>query len=398
MATLMESDDALVAAVVLILALTMCSTCVRWRGAPSSDPEAALDGAGSLLGPYESLHLVPKRGRSQAIIVFVPGNPGHPHFYLQFARTLSERCGVEIVLLGLAGHITSAAAAQLNADDRARTFGIREQVEHVAARTVPHMRRAKRLGVPVCLVGHSIGGWIALEAACVLGAIPMPVMGVGGTRRSTRRQSRRTVSPCRDRESDEALPDADVDLHVLAMMPFLSTAPDECTAAVTEKLRAVNMLGGRFAVLAGGLGALLHRTPRALLRWLLAGEIRSLRPPVGAFVLDEVVHATSLRNMAHLAQSEMNALARPYDFDRAASPLAAARRLHLLYVENDQWAPVAMAHRAAESGVPCDILRDQTGAAPMAHAFSVQREEACGARVTDWCAAWIQRVLELGPR
>lgn len=154
---------------------------------------AVLQGSGSELGPYEIIHASPVDGQPNAVVVFIPGNPGQPAFYSDFATMLSNRLHAEVVVLGLVGHVTRPSLPLLSARERRRGFTIEEQVmrrthapalarvraphrpvvsgltrihahrsqvAHTAARSAVYRDRADALGVPLCVMGHSIGAWL----------------------------------------------------------------------------------------------------------------------------------------------------------------------------------------------------------------------------------------------
>ena len=56
--------------------------------------------------------------------------------------------------------------------DEGRVFSTAQQVLHAAARMEPVASRAEREGVPMVLIGHSIGAYIALEAVLQAGSSP----------------------------------------------------------------------------------------------------------------------------------------------------------------------------------------------------------------------------------
>ena len=93
--------------------------------------------------------------------------------YRTYANLISERLGAHVTLLGLAGHVSMSSSEKLRgtADEGACSARL-SRCSHVAARMEPVASRAEREGVPVVLIGHSIGAYIALEA--VLQAVSSP--------------------------------------------------------------------------------------------------------------------------------------------------------------------------------------------------------------------------------
>merc|ERR1711991_829019 len=113
------------------------------------------------------------------------------------------------------------------------------QVLHVAARMEPVASRAEREGVPMVLIGHSIGAYIALEA--VLQAVSSP-----------------SASP-----------------RILLLTPFLEVPASVEARPVSFgcKQAAIRSLGWLLTEPAGWLGSVLACLPKPVLRQLLAGSI-----------------------------------------------------------------------------------------------------------------------------
>ena len=104
---------------------------------PSPLIDAVLEGSGSQLGPYEVVRASPYDGRPNAVVVFIPGNPGQPAFYSDFATMLSHRLHAEVVVLGLVGHVTRPSLPLLSAHERRRGFTIDEQVTNACMHACP---------------------------------------------------------------------------------------------------------------------------------------------------------------------------------------------------------------------------------------------------------------------
>lgn len=103
----------------------------------------------------EPLHrrVVPADGDLQGRVLFVHGFVEHAARYATFAVALAAR-GVEVHLLDLPGHGESPGLRALIDD-----------VERIASDVAALARTLTDGGVPVGLVGHSLGGATVLRAA-----------------------------------------------------------------------------------------------------------------------------------------------------------------------------------------------------------------------------------------
>lgn len=169
-----------------------------------------LEGAGTELGHYEVYKSGPEEGEeATSYVVFVPGNPGMCGFYTGYADSLRDRLGCAVIVMGLAGHVGRTAARSLPASERRRVFSLEDQLKHVAARAAVVQAKAADDGVPFTIIGHSIGGWIALRAAQQLGLGGPPAAIVaasaagnapsGNTGAGSRASGRPRTSPARTR-------------------------------------------------------------------------------------------------------------------------------------------------------------------------------------------------------
>uniref|UniRef100_A0A7S2II70 AB hydrolase-1 domain-containing protein n=1 Tax=Haptolina brevifila TaxID=156173 RepID=A0A7S2II70_9EUKA len=351
----------------LVFGMSMVAAAIFGRAArppPQVGTEfsAVLEGVGSPLGPHEVLCVKPAVP-PRAVLVFVPGNPGQPSFYSDFAERLCARLEAEVVVLGLAGHLTRPSALALGWRERRRSFTIHDQVAHVAARSAPYLARADALGVPCCMAGHSIGAWIALGASLRLQPL-QPV--TSGTAASGAAETAYRSRP-----------------YVLLLTPFLEAPSSMPIDSFRSKYRLITRWGALLTEPAAAIGAALGAAPEVLRRRVLAGELANLSPQYANLVLHGLVHAGSLRNLLTLARTEFAALAPSFDFSAGAATLAASDQLRALFVPGDEWAPSAMMARCTAAGVSAELL-ESTPDALMRHAFSVQ-PGSCSA-VVDWVA------------
>ena len=379
-----------------------------------------LKGVGTELGPYEVYLSEPEFEDPTSYVVFLPGNPGMAGFYCEYADSLCERTGASVLVMGLVGHIGRSASSSLPAAERRRVYSLEDQLKHVVARAAPVQAQAGDRGVPFTIVGHSIGGWIALRAAQQLQRQPTspakPRLSKSPSRRGSSGTSRPSPGPSAI-ASDASLPEP----HVLLLTPFLDVPSSMPTLAAKRRLLHSPLLGESgggggggggddgggtsnsaayfaqtggtppeqplsFATLTtplvGYFASFLCTLPAPLRRAVLSRQTAELDADHREYVVRELAYRHNLRNILYLARTEFAVLEQPLDWAELA-PLIAADRVRALYVPEDEWAPVAMLERAQELGMVAELLESDEEV-EMKHAFSV-REESCE-RVAEWTA------------
>jgi len=316
-----------------------------------------LEGVGTALGAYEAIFDTNKtrKGPASGIIIFVPGNPGLPGWYAEFLAAVTARVNAEGMVLGLAGHISWANARRLRgSSDEGRCYTIDEQLTHVTERIRTFCNKGRQRIIHgdeagrVTLIGHSIGGWLALQAALRL-------------------------------QSEAWRP------RVVLLMPFLEVPASLRALPLSFRLEyhvLTSCIGPLLVHVFGNLATLIRCAPPSLKTALLPTEVRKrFTPACHRLVRDGLVHRDALHNIVRLVQTELHRLGSPYDFEAGASALAASGGLRACFVPGDKWGPLTMASLCSAAGVPVDVL-ESTLEVPMKHAFSVQA--ASCARVVEW--------------
>ena len=214
-------------------------------------------------------------------VFVIPGNPGVPGYYERFAKTIW--CHLEgrskVSVIGYVGHTASDLGVT-------RWFSLAEQVEHVTAEIVKG-----RGGSKIAVVGHSIGAEIAMRA---MAKHPNAIQKVVG------------------------------------LMPFVLTNE-------RSKLQ-------RF------LASLVRVKPLVLLVASLVGFFKKVFPfflnpatrgmdPDAKRLTKSWLRAGSVINMALMGRTEFDGLKDPRNDCDAANLETYAERVHLLYCEDDHWAP-----------------------------------------------------------
>lgn len=316
-----------------------------------------LEGVGTALGAYEAIYDTNNTGKGPAsgIIIFVPGNPGLPGWYAEFLAAVAARVNAEGMVLGLAGHISWANARRLRgSSDEGRCYTIDEQLTHVTERIRTFCNKGRQRIIHgdeagrVTLIGHSIGGWLALQAAIRL-------------------------------QSEAWRP------RVVLLTPFLEVPASLRALPLSFRLEyhvLTSFIGPLLVHVFGNLATLIRCAPPSLKAALLPTEVRKrFTPACHRLVRDGLIHRDALHNVVRLVQSELHRLGESYDFGAGASTLAASGGLRACFVPGDKWGPLTMASLCRAAGVPVDVL-ESTLEVPMKHAFSVQA--ASCARVVEW--------------
>lgn len=88
-------------------------------------------------------------------VLFIPGNPGVVTFYKDFVESLYELLGGSVSLTAV-GHISHT----MKNWEHGRLFSLQEQIDHKVDFIKQELQNNE---VPIVLVGHSIGAYIAIE-------------------------------------------------------------------------------------------------------------------------------------------------------------------------------------------------------------------------------------------
>ena len=262
------------------------------------------------------------RVRSHHARARVPSRSGtQPGFYAEFADRLAALADAEVVVLGLAGHVTKASAASLDRSDARRTFGLEEQLQHVVDRARPHMERAHACGLPFTLVGHSIGAWIAFRAAQRLsgGLLSVTPADPSLPTRRRARSPRRAVAasvPAVPAVPADPPPPTPAPLPapgVVLLCPFLENEASMVLSSYRRRrqlvLAVVPWLKGPIGLAIGAVSRLPERARRAL----LAPSLAPLAPSFAEMVVHDLCHRHALRNILALVLTEFALLHAPFD-------------------------------------------------------------------------------------
>lgn len=279
--------------------------------------------------------------KEEATILMLTGNPGVPHYYKHFAQALADGMSCKVVVLGYLGHTLEPKGPAW------KVFSLEEQLEH----TLGFIDSLPLGGEKLRIVGHSIGGYVAIEAL---------------------RKRPQIVS------------------HVLGMQPFLENNNGSRSFGYMKLLAGLPspvffpILGTICSLLM--LVQYLPLTVRKLLL-LVTGQTSGFDPEWVDFTADAMMQPGVFANYAYMGRTEVKHHAREWDFAAQLGPGAVglseglAQRVRLLYTDGDMWAPQELAKRAEAAGVAAEV---RTG---LPHAFSTKKESC------DWVADWAVRQL-----
>ena len=219
-------------------------------------------------------------------VFVVPGNPGVPGFYERFAKgiwtQLEGRCRVSVI--GYVGHTASDLGVN-------GWFSLAEQVEHVTAEIVNGRGSTRGTPSKVAVVGHSIGAEIAMRA---MARHPSAI------------------------------------LKVIGLMPFVLTNERSKTQRFLASLVRFEALVHLVASIVGFL--------KKVFPFFLRPATKGMDPDAKRLT-ESWLRGGSVRNMALMGRTEFDGLKDPRSDRDSANMETYADRVHLLYCEDDHWAP-----------------------------------------------------------
>ena len=219
---------------------------------------------------FETVRAAPAASARAQCLIFT-GNPGLPQFYSSLARELCDRTGAEVTVVGLAGHLSRAHAATLGAPEgRYEFYPLSAQRAHTTDAARDAADRASAAGVPLVLIGHSIGGWLAIQAALALEA---------------------------ERAGTPAL--------VLGIFAYLqNNRADPAFESTYRLLTLPSILARTIIGVIGAFGSALGVLPKRISRMVLKTRLRTLEPRAIDVVMS-MLRWPSIANLIRLARTEV---------------------------------------------------------------------------------------------
>ncbi|EGD73447.1 hypothetical protein PTSG_05151 [Salpingoeca rosetta] len=192
------------------------------------------------------------------VLVMIPGNPGHPEFYIDFMSELHDKTRDPCVIIGHTGHSPTSVSPHL--------FSHFQQTEHKLQ--VMRVLRERYPSARFTLMGHSIGAWIAMEML-------------------------RPLSSSVDRV-----------FNLFPTVHHIGTTPNG--SKLYPLLRHFRRPAARLAHIIGHLPASLRG---ALVNWHLGDCSNALPPsPTALATIDELFHHDVVLQALHMACCEMEYL------------------------------------------------------------------------------------------
>jgi hypothetical protein len=316
------------AAFLLLLHLRL-SRCNARGASPPLPPPFLPPELRSIEGtPTELLHL-PGASGAQHHVLILPGNPGSPHFYVDFALALHRASGGRLPIT-ITCHASHSAASTGRSGSPPRFHDLASQVSHKVA----------------------VARWL-LQQQCAAAAPPLPAESAGPTPPPQQRQPPRlillghSVGAYMCLEVMRALPEGAV-AHALLLFPTLAhigASPNGVALLPYFQL-------GRWAL--AGAALALGALPAGLQRAAARAFLPAAASPATVAAAATLIHPAVAVNALYLALTEMQeigaldgALAarvgarcsayfgagdpwnRPGDHERVAEALGAGARVHL---------------------------------------------------------------------
>ncbi|KAH9674413.1 alpha/beta-Hydrolases superfamily protein [Citrus sinensis] len=219
-------------------------------------------------------------------VLFVPGNPGVITFYKDFVQSLYEHLGGNASISA----IGSAAQTKKNYD-HGRLFSLDEQVEHKMDFIRQELQNTE---VPIVLVGHSIGAYVALEML--------------------KRSSEKVI-------------------YYIGLYPFLALIRPSVTQSIIGKVAASNIASTALSYIIASLGIL----PSKALRFLVSNSLgRSWSATAVEAACTHLSQYHVMRNVLFMTMTEFKQLTKTPDW---AFMRENQSKIAFLFGVDDHWGP-----------------------------------------------------------
>ncbi|CAN4113987.1 unnamed protein product [Withania somnifera] len=247
-------------------------------------------------------------------VLFIPGNPGVISFYVDFLESLYD------LLDGTASVTAISHIAQTEKNwEHGRLFSLQEQTDH-KMNFIEH--ELQDVGVPIVLVGHSIGSYISLDIF-------------------KRFQGKVTYCIC--------------------LYPFLTVNNKSSTQAIIKKIAASRTLCTCLSSVVAFLGFL----PAWVSRILVNNSVgNSWCPSAVEALCSHVLKYHTVQNMLYMAMTEFEKLSEVLDWSFMREK---KNQMAFLFGVNDHWAPLDL-YEEISNKVPGAVLAVEGG--DYTHAFS----------------------------
>ncbi|XP_059462598.1 uncharacterized protein LOC132191540 [Corylus avellana] len=239
-------------------------------------------------------------------VLFIPGNPGVVTFYKDFVESLYDFLGGNASITAI-GHISHTKKNW----ERGRLFSLEEQIDHKMDFIKQELENTE---VPILLVGHSIGSYIALDMF---------------------RRSSEKVAYC------------------IGLYPFLALNPQSREQSIIGKIIASQSLSAALSLIVASLGFL----PIRALRFILTNSLgKSWSTVAVEAACSHLVQYHTMRNVLFMAMTEFKKLTETPDW---AFVREKQEKLAFLFGVDDHWGPLQMFEEISEHvpGIALSIER-----------------------------------------
>ncbi|XP_012074352.1 lipid droplet-associated hydrolase isoform X2 [Jatropha curcas] len=239
-------------------------------------------------------------------VLFIPGNPGVVSFYKDFLESLYELLGGTASVTAI-GHISHTKKNW----ERGRLFSLQQQIDH----KVDFIEQERKtIGVPIVLVGHSIGSYISIETL---------------------------------RRSPEVK-------YFIGLYPFLMLNPLSEKQTKIKKLAESSIRSDLLSFSIASLGVL----PRCISRIIVSNSIgKSWSATAVDAACSHLLQYHSFRNMIFMALTEFRKLSETPNWEFMRENQS---KMAFLFGVDDHWGPLEMFEEIAKQvpGITLSIERE----------------------------------------
>ncbi|WCJ34219.1 Lipid droplet-associated hydrolase [Euphorbia peplus] len=240
-------------------------------------------------------------------VLFIPGNPGFISFYTEFLESLYEFLGGVVSITAIA-HISHSRKDWENG----RLFSLQEQIDHKVD-FINH--ELQNIEVPVVLVGHSIGAYIAIEV----------------------------LKRFRDKV-----------IYCVALYPFLTLNPKATWQTIIDKISGSSILSAGVSFCVGLLGMLPNWALRSIVLKSLGKSWSASAVEVACSQLPKYYVS---QNVLHMAMHEFRELSAPLDWTFLKEN---KDKITFLFGSDDHWGPLHLLEEISKQvpDIPLSIERE----------------------------------------
>ncbi|XP_061366597.1 uncharacterized protein LOC133309787 [Gastrolobium bilobum] len=240
-------------------------------------------------------------------VVFVPGNPGVVLFYKDFVEFLYEQLGGTASVTAI-GHVSQSKKDW----EHGRLFTLQEQIDH----KIDFIREElQNIEIPILLVGHSIGSYIAIEMF---------------------KKSTEKVKYC------------------VGLYPFLTLNPHSATQSVIGKIAKSQILSSALSYLTASLGLL----PALALNFIVRKSLgKSWSANAVEAACSHLSQYHTMRNVLYMAMTEFRMLSETPDWAFIRERKA---QFAFLFGVDDHWGPLQLLEEISDQvpGIATSIERE----------------------------------------